>query len=233
MVRFSSLGMKLVSAMLAVASIGIAVLITATLVQLGWTKDKEVTVLETISAEKTVSRLSGEIRLMGDRLEWTFKSLDDQIAGLARQPDSIKAIESRNDVALAKIIGDPLRNIGFDGGIIIDHKLKVIGADKTGVDLLGAANALAKAAWHDKISALLAANDPSKRPSWQTLMPIDTRTASALLIQGQPPPWRSLPHIRSSMISGMSKVLFLATASFAGANPGSPNSLNKPAVQHF
>lgn len=185
MLRLSSLGPKIVSAMLAVACIGIALLVGTTLLQLSWTQKREIAVLEEISTEKTLVRLNGEARLATDRLDWMLNGLDDQIKSIARLPDSAKAIESRNDVALAKGIGDQLRAIGFDGGIIIDEKMRVIGADRAGANLLGAASALGKVGWRTQVEKLIATNDPAKRVAWHTLAEIDPDTRNALLIEAR------------------------------------------------
>jgi methyl-accepting chemotaxis protein len=183
MFRLRSLGAKIVGAILTVAGLGILVLVATTFVQLNWKQTSEIAMLERISADKAQMRLSGEARLAADRLDAVFAGLDDQLRIIARFPEFHKAIGSRNDVVIAKGIGEQIVAIGFDGGIVLDDKLRIIGADRTGVDLLAAAEALGTLGFRAHFARLIATNDRDKPQTWRQLVEIDSQTRGALLIR--------------------------------------------------
>jgi methyl-accepting chemotaxis protein len=178
--RFSSLSTRLVVAVLATATIAFAVLYGLTFIRLGQGLERQAAELGRLSEERLGQRLDGEARLAGAQLETLFETIGRRIEGIAQRADVVKVIAAANVVPIWDLLGRTGRAADVDGILVVDAKLRVLGADKDSVDIAAAYQALRAHPLAQEMLPLLADNDRKHPRVIRRTLPLTADLAKAL-----------------------------------------------------
>jgi|GEM_PF-1885786 len=125
-----------------VASLGVGGFLYIASRELDRRIEQESTALLALGQEKMVERLDGEVMLANQRLAALFSGLEEQLDALAGMPATAQALRQRDGSKLAELVGKRLQRAGFSGGLMLDQKRSIIGAQQPGFDLAAAQSAL-------------------------------------------------------------------------------------------
>jgi methyl-accepting chemotaxis protein len=178
--RFSSLSTRLVVAVLATATIAFAVTYGLTFIRLGQGLERQAAELGRLSEERLGQRLDGEARLAGAQLETLFETIGRRIEGIAQRADVVKVIAAANVVPIWDLLGRTGRAADVDGILVVDAKLRVLGADKDSVDIAAAYQALRAHPLVQEMLPLLADNDRKHPRVIRRTLPLTADLAKAL-----------------------------------------------------
>jgi methyl-accepting chemotaxis protein len=153
----------LVIAIVATATVAFAASFGLTIVRLDRGLERQAEQLGRLSEEKLSQRLDGEARLAGARVEGLFSTIGARLESIAQRADVAKAISSANVVAISELLGRAAEAADIDGIIVVDSKLRVLGAASDKVDIVVANRELQDSPFAKEIMAVLADND-RKRP---------------------------------------------------------------------
>lgn len=176
-----SIAARWVAAVALVAGLGIVAMVAISTREMHKRLEAEGETMQRLAEQKTADRIDSEITLVNQRLREMIAGLENDLAVLANLPTTAQAIRSRNDARIAELIGKRLRRFGFAGGLVLDHRLTVIGMDKAGADLLGANAALRSHELRATFRELLDGNDPGSPLVYRFVGQFDAGLAAILL----------------------------------------------------
>ncbi|WP_434054262.1 MAG: hypothetical protein RDA78_05030 [Roseibium sp.] len=81
-----------------------------------------------LSQTRLLEMLTADVKLAGKRLEFLFEDRVRRVSAIASDPNIVKAIESRNNVAMSELLGPFAELDDIDGIVVLDDKARVIGA---------------------------------------------------------------------------------------------------------
>lgn len=137
-----SLAARWILSVSTIVAIGILVLVAVTQREMARQLEAESTSVMSLARHKAAERLDADILLVRQRFEKMIDGLETSLQSIANLRASQAAVLSRNDVRLAEEVGARVIRAGFTGAIMVDDRLRVIGADRTGVELVTADIAL-------------------------------------------------------------------------------------------
>jgi methyl-accepting chemotaxis protein len=189
--RLSSLSTRLVVAVLATASVAFTVSVGLTIWRLNQGLDRQASQLAGLSEAKLGQELDGQARLAGARVQMLFTNVGRRLESIAQRADIMKAVSTGNSIAISELLGRAARSADLDGILVVDAKLRVLGADKEAsnaatsgdaevVDILATSQALAAHPLAQQILPLLAENDRRRPAVLRRIVPIDDKLAKAL-----------------------------------------------------
>jgi methyl-accepting chemotaxis protein len=192
--RFSSLSTRLVVAVLGTASVAFTVSVGLTIWRLNQGLDRQASQLARISEEKLGHELDGQARLAGARVQMLFTNVGRRLENIAQRADVMKAVSTGNSITISELLGRAARSADLDGILVIDAKLRVLGADKEAVnaespneaervDILATSQALAAHPLSQQIQPLLAENDRRRPNVLRRILPLDDKLAKAIGIR--------------------------------------------------
>lgn len=160
----TSIAWRMVALVAMAATLGVFLMLGFTRHEMFERLGQEGDAMLALAEQKTGERIDAELVLVQNRLRMKLALLDDNLANIASSPLTLQAIRSRNDERIANVIGKSLRRAGFTGGIVLDHKLDVIGGERVGLELFSAQAALRN---HDLIETFreLLDNNDRVRPN--------------------------------------------------------------------
>jgi methyl-accepting chemotaxis protein len=167
-------------AVLATATIAFAVSYGLTFIRLGQGLERQAAELGRLSEERLGQRLDGEARLAGAQLETLFETIGRRIEGIAQRADVVKVIAAANVVPIWDLLGRTGRAAEVDGILVVDAKLRVLGADKDTVDIAAAYQALRAHPLAQEMLPLLADNDRKHPRVIRRTLPLTADLAKAL-----------------------------------------------------
>src|SRR5688572_24962609 len=94
------------------------------------------------SEERLAQRLTSDALLARARVNTLYDDVATRFASLAQRSDISKAIQSRNSVAISELLAPALQLADVDGALVLNEKLRVLGADRLDADILRADKAL-------------------------------------------------------------------------------------------
>jgi methyl-accepting chemotaxis protein len=189
--RMSSLSTRLVVAVLATASVAFSISVGLTIWRLNQGLDRQASQLAQLSEQKLGNELNGQARLAGARVQTLFADVGQNLGSIAQRADIAKAVGSGNSITISELLGPAARSADIDGILVIDTKLRVLGADREAlnaglpdgadvIDILATSQALAAHPIAQQIRPLLADND-RRRPTMLTRdLAVDPGLAKAI-----------------------------------------------------
>ena len=180
MIRFRSLGARLIVSIVATAIVTVGTFVALVLLRADWGLAEQTSQLSRLSEEKLAERLEGDARLARSRILTTLEDVSRRFAGLAQRTDIVKAVISRNTVAISEILRPALASSDVDGVIVVDAKLRVLGAHDLDVDILKANRTLPHSAIHAPIRDVVAANDRENRRGYRLKTRLDPLIGAAI-----------------------------------------------------
>ena len=180
MIRFRSLGARLIVSIVATAIVTVGTFVALVLLRAEWGLAEQTSQLSRLSEEKLAERLEGDARLARSRILTTLEDVSRRFAGLAQRTDIVKAVISRNTVAISEILRPALASSDVDGVIVVDAKLRVLGAHDLDVDILQANRTLPYSDIHAPIRDVVAANDRENRRGYRLKTRLDPLIGAAI-----------------------------------------------------
>jgi len=150
-----------VVAVVSTATVAFGVSFALTSFRLDQGLERQAEELTRLSEERLGQRLDGEARLAGAQIETLFETLGRRIEAIAQRADVVKVVASANVVSIWDLLGRTARAADIDGVIVVDPKLRVLGADKDSVDIAATYQALNASLLAQDILPILADNDRS------------------------------------------------------------------------
>jgi methyl-accepting chemotaxis protein len=174
----------MVVAVLATATVAFAASYGLTFIRLGQGLERQAAELGRLSEERLGQRLDGEAPLAGAQLETLFENIGRRIESIAQRADVVKVVASANVVPIWDLLGRTGHAADVDGILVVDAKLRVVGADKDSVDIAAAYQALHTHPLAQEILPLLADNDRKHPRVIRRTLPLTQDLANALGAKG-------------------------------------------------
>jgi methyl-accepting chemotaxis protein len=185
--RLSSLSTRLVVAVVSTATVAFGVSFGLTSFRLDQGLERQAEELTRLSEERLGRRLDGEARLAGAQIENLFDIMGRRLEGIAQRADVVKVVASGNVVPIWDLLGRTGRAADIDGIIVVDPKLRVLGADKDSVDIAATYQALRASPLAQEILPILADNDRSRPHVIRRPMQMTADIAKAVGATGKAP----------------------------------------------
>ncbi len=132
---FSSIGMRLVTVVLATGMLAFAMIGGLTILRLDLGLKEQADALGNLSEKQIAHRLDGEAQLARARIEALGAETSLRLRQIAQRSDIDKAVASRNDITIRELLAVVSKTSGFDILIAFDEEGRIIGAN-IGQDLL-------------------------------------------------------------------------------------------------
>ncbi|MDH3195159.1 MAG: methyl-accepting chemotaxis protein [Hyphomicrobiales bacterium] len=159
----SSLGARLVLTVLVIATVAFTAFVSLTILRLDRGLSRQTIELSELAEQNLTKSLAGEARLARSRLEFLFTVAERNADHIAERTDVVSAISSNNVVAITEVLDHAVRTSNLDGILVVDTKMRGIGANSYATDLLVANEFLPKTGIPAIVGALLADNDRAGR----------------------------------------------------------------------
>ena len=142
MLHFTSLSARLVTWTLVTALTTFSMLLVLVLHQVNKGFEQQSDQVSRWSEQRLAQRLVSDALLARARIDSLYDDVATRFASLAQRSDISKAIQSRNSVAISELLAPALQLADVDGALVLDEKLRVLGADRLDADVLRADKAL-------------------------------------------------------------------------------------------
>ncbi|MBN8534222.1 MAG: methyl-accepting chemotaxis protein [Rhizobiales bacterium] len=156
-----------------VAGLGFALMVHAVSRLLLAKIEAESTRLTEIAQQKTAERIEIEARLGDQRLRALVLRYEGGLASIARQSRTISLLRERDDAGTARHIGPELRRAGFDGGLLVNSALVVVGGDRENLPLATSEQALRNLDFTEALQNLFLSNDRRSPVRYRYIGPFD------------------------------------------------------------
>jgi len=161
--RNSSFGARLVLTVLVIATVAFTAFVSLTILRLDRGLSRQTTELSALARQNLTNSLAGEARLARSRLEFLFTVSERNADHISERTDVVSAISSNNVVAITEVLDHAVRTSNLDGILVVDTKMRGIGANAYAIDLLVANEFLPKTDIPAIIADLLTDNDRAGR----------------------------------------------------------------------
>ena len=155
----SSLGARLVLTVLVIATLAFTAFVSLTILRLDRGLSRQTNELSALAENNLRKSLGGEARLARGRLDFLFTVAERNADHVSQRTDVVSAISSSNVVAITEVLDRAVRTSNLDGILVVDTKMRVIGANTYATDLLVAHEFLPKTGIPDTVRAILTNND--------------------------------------------------------------------------
>ncbi|HRE21408.1 MAG TPA: methyl-accepting chemotaxis protein [Rhabdaerophilum sp.] len=176
-----SLALRWVLSIAVLVGLGISALLAITYTEMNSQVASQGATVRQLARQRMAERISSEIELAAQRLRDQLVNLERSLLSIADQRSTIAAVQGRNDVSIAEVIGKRVLLSGMSGAIVIDQDRHVIGSERTGAELVMADDALRNHDIYTSIANLLADNDRSAPRVFRHLGTLDASFSSILL----------------------------------------------------
>jgi diguanylate cyclase (GGDEF)-like protein len=178
--RFRSLGSRLIVWIVTTAVLTIATFVVLVLLRADRGLAEQTAQLSRLSEEKLNERLEGDARLARSSIVAMLDDISRRFATMAQRADIVKAVISKNTVAISEILKPALAASDVDGVIVVDAKLGVLGAHDLGVDILEANKNLPQTALSGAVADVIASNDRANRRGFRLKTHLDPVLGAAI-----------------------------------------------------
>ncbi|CAN1542683.1 HAMP domain [Rhabdaerophilaceae bacterium] len=122
--------------------------------------DAESAHLTAIATQKMAERIGVEAQLADRSLHQLVQRYASELHSIARQPETMRSVLDRDDQQVTRRLQHALRLAGFDGGILLNARLQVLGSHNPNSGLVASELALRQLPSFGALQALIANNDP-------------------------------------------------------------------------
>jgi methyl-accepting chemotaxis protein len=182
-----SLALRWVLLVTLVAGLGLALIVRAVSVAQENKIEAETRRLTEIAEQKMAERINIEIRLAERALRQLIQRYDQEAQSIARQSEILRLIGERDEQRTAERLGQALRRVGFDGGMLLDMGLAVLGGDRPELRIAPAEATLRQLDLFEALQGLVLSNDRETPSRLRRVGPVDPGMAKLfqLPIQGR------------------------------------------------
>jgi methyl-accepting chemotaxis protein len=185
--RLSSLSARLIVAVLATATVAFAASVALTYMRLNKGLEHQAIELGRLSEEKLGQKLDGEARLAGARIEILFANTSRRLEAIAQRADVVKAVSTGNGITMSELLGPAAQSADLDGILVVDAKLRVIGADTETIELLATSQTLAAHPIARELQPLFAENSRKHPRTYEQATELTARLAAAVGVKTTAP----------------------------------------------
>ncbi|ASP35348.1 EAL domain-containing protein [Labrenzia sp. VG12] len=125
-----------------------------------------------LSHARLLETLTADVELAGTRLDYLLEDRLRRVSAISERVDTVKAIESRNNVAMSELLGPAAKQADVDSLVVLDDKGRVIGASSYSADLVGLNNTIRRFSFFEDIDQSLKASYPGQRLTYSSLLPL-------------------------------------------------------------
>lgn len=176
----SSFSTRLITATLLTAAATFGMLLGLVLVQAGKSLERQTEEISRWSEERLAQRLMAETLLALARLNNMHSDISRRFASLSQRTDISKAIQSRNSVAISELLAPAIKLADIDGVMVLDEKLRVMGAHRLDIDILGADKLLRSHSLMREIEGVATRNNPKSPRRYSRAGRFDDYLAAAV-----------------------------------------------------
>ncbi len=176
-----SLALRWVLSIALLVGLGISMLLAITYSEMNDQVTSQGATVRQLARQRMAERISSEIELATQRLGDQFNRLERSLIAIAGLRSTLAAVQGRNDVYIAEEVGKRVLQAGMSGVILIDQDRHVIGATRTGAELVTADDALRNHDIYPVLANLLADNDRSSPRLFRRVGMLDASFSSILL----------------------------------------------------
>jgi diguanylate cyclase (GGDEF)-like protein len=180
LVRFRSLSARLIVSIVATAVVTVGTFVALVLLRADWGLAEQTAQLSRLSEQKLAERLEGDARLARSRILSMLDHVSRRFASVAQRADIVRAVISKNTVAISEILRPALASSDLDGVIVVDAKLRVFGAHDLDIDILKANRTLPHSELYASIRDVIGANDRESRRGYRMKTQLDPITGAAV-----------------------------------------------------
>ncbi len=159
MFQNSSLGARLVLTVLVIATLAFTAFVSLTILRLDRGLSRQTTELGQLAENNLRQSLGGEARLARGRLDFQFTVAERNADNVSQRADVVAAVGSNNVVAITEVLNRAVKTSNLDGILVVDMKMRVIGANTYETDLLIANEFLPETEIPAAVEAILTNND--------------------------------------------------------------------------
>ncbi|MBG6154014.1 diguanylate cyclase (GGDEF)-like protein [Labrenzia sp. EL_159] len=171
MIRHSSLLWNYTYGAVFTALCAFAGLIGLVAYQLEDSMARQQTELLKLSQSRLLETLTADVKLAGKRLELLFEDRLRRVSAIAADPNIVKAIESRNNVAMSELLGPLAELDDIDGIVVLDEEGRVIGASSYEADLVALGAGISNYSFIEDISRSLYESIPGEVITFSSVLP--------------------------------------------------------------
>ena len=176
-----SLAVRWVLYVTAAAGFGIALLLGVAYHEMEYQVEAQGATVNTLARRKTAEHIDADIELAEYRLAMMNQTLERSLMGVTLLRSTLAAVRHSNDVMIAAEVGQRLVKFGFSGAIVLDQHLNIIGADRTGAELVAANEALRMHPLFQDLTRFMEAANPATNAAFRYVGPFDASYAAILL----------------------------------------------------
>lgn len=155
----ASLALRWTLVVTLVAGLGLVLMVSVVSRALLAKIDAESARLTEIATQKTAERIEIEARLADQRLRALVLRYESELASIARQGRTVSLLRERDEARIAGHIGREFRRAGFDGGLLVNSALVVVGGDRENLPLAASEQALRNLDFVEALQNLITANN--------------------------------------------------------------------------
>jgi len=133
---------------------------------------RQETELQKLSHARLLETLTADVELAGTRVEYLLQDRLRRVNAISERVDTVKALESRNNVAMSELLGPAASMADVDSLVVLDEKGRVIGASTYSADLVGLNNRLQRFGFFTDITRSLKDSYPGQRLTYSSLLPL-------------------------------------------------------------
>lgn len=176
-----SLAVRWVLYVTSAVGFGIALLLGVAYHEMEYQVEAQGATVNVLARRKTAERIDADIELAEYRLAMMNQTLERSLMGVTLLRSTLAAVRRSNDVMIATDIGLRLVKSGFSGAIILDQRLNIIGADRTGAELVAANEALRMHPLFQDLTRFMDRANPGANAAFRYVGPFDASYAAILL----------------------------------------------------
>lgn len=173
----TSLALRWALVVTLVAGLGLVLMVHAVSSLLLAKIEAESTRLTEIATQKTAERIEVEARLGDQRLRALVVRYENELASIARQGRTASLLRERDEAQTARHIGPELRRAGFDGGLLVNSAMVIVGGDRTNLPLAASEQALRNLDFAEALQNLFVSNDRRSPTRYRFAGPLDISMA--------------------------------------------------------
>ena len=128
--------------------------------------------LRQLSHARLLETLTADVELAGTRLDYLLEDRLRRVNAVSERVDTVKAVESRNNVAMSELLGPAAKMADVDSLVVLDDKGRVIGASSYSADLVGLNNRIRRFGFFEDISKSLKNSYPGQKLTYSALLPL-------------------------------------------------------------
>ena len=125
-----------------------------------------------LSHSRLLETLTADVALAGKRLEFLFEDRLRRLSSIAADENLVRAIESRNNVAISELLGPAAELDDIDGIVVLDEEARIIGASSYETDMVALGSEITSLGFYDEMKRSLLESFPGDPITYSEVLPV-------------------------------------------------------------